>query len=198
MLDALHSRLIFGRRVRVLAQAIADRLPQGARVLDIGCGSGDLAALIMRQRPDVRIEGIDVLVRPETAIPVTAYDGQHMPFADGHFDAAIIVDVLHHTDDPEAVMREAARVAQIVVVKDHLRNGVAAYSTLRAMDWVGNVSHGVRLPYNYLSSAEWESAWNRLGLTTSRFVTRLGLYPRPLAWLFERRLHFVTILQRGG
>jgi trans-aconitate methyltransferase len=64
MLDALHSRLIFGRRVRVLAAEIADRLPQGAKVLDIGCGSGDLAALIMARRPDVRVEGIDVLVRP--------------------------------------------------------------------------------------------------------------------------------------
>ena len=196
MLNALHASLVFSRRIRVLADTIAERLPQGARVLDIGCGSGDLAARIMALRPDVRIEGIDVLVRPGTAIPVTAFDGYHAPFPDGAFDAAIIVDVLHHADEPERLLAEAARVAKIVVVKDHLRDGFAAYPTLRLMDWVGNAAHGVRLPYNYLSHAEWKAAWANLGLKASRFATGLSLYPRPFSWLFGRRLHFVSTLSR--
>nr|AGU10030.1 Methyltransferase domain [uncultured organism] len=196
MLGAVHERLVFGRRVRTLAAALAARLPADARVLDVGCGSGDLAALIMQLRPDVRIEGIDVLVRPQTAIPVHAYDGSHIPFGDGAFDAAIVVDVLHHTDDPEAVLAEIARVAPIVVIKDHLRDGVAANATLRFMDWVGNAAHGVRLPYNYLSRRQWQAAWDRLGLSTSAFATRLALYPRPFSWLFDRELHFVTVLSR--
>lgn len=196
MLGKVHDRLVFGRRVRTLAAAIAERLPQNARVLDVGCGSGDLAALVMRMRPDVSIEGIDVLVRPGTAIPVHEYDGAHIPFADDAFDAAMVVDVLHHTDDPAAVLAEIARVAPVVVVKDHLRDGVAAGATLRFMDWVGNAAHGVRLPYNYLSHREWKAIWSKLQLGTSKFVTRLALYPRPFSWLFDRKLHFVTILSR--
>jgi SAM-dependent methyltransferase len=196
MLESVHAKLVFGRRVRVLADAIVARLPQGARVLDIGCGSGDLAALIMRLRPDVTIEGIDVLVRPGTAIPVTAFDGYHAPFPDGAFDVAIIVDVLHHADEPERLLAEAARVARQVVVKDHLRDGFAAYPTLRFMDWVGNAAHGVRLPYNYLSLAEWKQAWANLGLRTRDFATTLALYPRPFSWLFGRKLHFVSTLSR--
>jgi len=196
MLGAVHEKLVFGRRVRTLAAALAERLPANAHVLDVGCGSGDLAALIMRLRPDVRIEGIDVLVRPETAIPVSAYDGSNIPFEEGAFDAAIVVDVLHHTDDPEAVLAEIARVAPIVVIKDHLRDGIAANATLRFMDWVGNAAHGVRLPYNYLSRRQWQAAWDRLGLNASAFATRLALYPRPFSWLFDRELHFVTILSR--
>ncbi|VXC69874.1 class I SAM-dependent methyltransferase [Sphingomonas sp. AX6] len=196
MLGKVHGKLVFDRRIQVLAREIASRLPENARVLDVGCGSGDLAVLVMQSRPDVRIEGIDVLVRPETAIPVTRYDGTTIPHADGSFDAAIIVDVLHHTDDPQAVLAEVARVARVVVVKDHLRDGVAAGATLRFMDWVGNVSHGVRLPYNYLSSREWAGIYGALGLATDRFSKRLGLYPRPFGWLFDRSLHFVTILSR--
>lgn len=196
MINDLHANLVFNRRVRVLAAAIAERLPANARVLDVGCGSGDMAVAVMMLRPDVRIEGIDVLVRPETAIPVSAYDGAHMPFPDEHFDAAMIVDVLHHTDDPQAVLGEAARVAKVVVVKDHLREGVAAYATLRFMDWVGNAAHGVRLPYNYLSLGEWRRIWSVLGLAADRFVTRIALYPRPFSWLFGRKLHFVTSLSR--
>lgn len=196
MLGALHGKLVFGRRIRTLAAAIADRLPPHARVLDVGCGSGDLAALVMRLRPDVTIEGIDVLVRPGTAIPVHAFDGARIPFADDAFDAAMVVDVLHHTDDPEAVLAEIARVAPLVIVKDHLRDGIAANATLRFMDWVGNAAHGVRLPYNYLSRREWTGIWGRLGLATSRFATRLSLYPRPFSWAFDRGLHFVTVLAR--
>src|SRR5687767_9326952 len=137
MLGSIHNKLVFSRRVQKLAAAIAERIPQNAHVLDVGCGSGDLAALVMQIRPDVRIEGIDVLVRPATAIPVTEYDGCHIPFGDSSFDAAMVIDVLHHTDDPEAVLAEIARVAPQVIVKDHLRGGIAAGLTLRFMDWVG-------------------------------------------------------------
>jgi len=196
MLGAVHRELVFNRRIKKLAEEIAERLPQGARVLDVGCGSGDLAALIMQIRPDVAIEGIDVLVRPGTAIPVHQYDGAHIPFDDDTFDAAMVVDVLHHTDDPEAVLNEIARTARTIVIKDHLRNGFAAGVTLRFMDWVGNAAHGVRLPYNYLTRAEWLDIWSRLQLRTSAFTTRLALYPRPFSWLFDRNLHFVTILSR--
>lgn len=196
MLGAVHGKLVFGRRIRTLAAAIAERLPRGARVLDVGCGSGDLAVLLMRLRPDVTIEGIDVLVRPETAIPVTGYDGATIPFADGAFDAAIVVDVLHHTDDPEAVLAEIARIAPVVIVKDHLRDGLAAGVTLRFMDWVGNAAHGVRLPYNYLSRREWTGIWCKLGLAPGSVATRLALYPRPFTWLFDRGLHFVAVLSR--
>lgn len=196
MLAAVHDKLVFGRRVRRLATVIAERLPADARVLDVGCGSGDLAVLIMQKRPDVTIEGIDVLVRPNTAIPVHAFDGARIQFADNAFDAAIVVDVLHHTDDPEAVLAEIARIAPMVIIKDHLRDGIAANSTLRFMDWVGNAAHGVRLPYNYLSHKEWTSIWRTLDLVVSRFATRLSLYPRPFSWLFDRGLHFVTVLSR--
>lgn len=196
MLGLVHNKLVFGRRVRTLAAAISARVPQNARVLDVGCGSGDLAALIMQLRPDVSIEGIDVLVRPGTAIPVHAYDGSHIPFAQDAFDVAMVVDVLHHTDDPEAVLAEIARVAPIIIVKDHLREGLGARLTLRFMDWVGNAAHGVRLPYNYLSRREWNAIWRRLHLGTSAFATRLALYPRPFSWFFDRELHFVTVLSR--
>ncbi len=196
MLGAVHGKLVFGRRIRRLAGEIAQRLPHGANVLDVGCGSGDLAALILTLRPDVAIRGIDVLVRPDTAIPVEQYDGHHIPHPDGAFDAAIVVDVLHHTDDPEAVLAEIARVAKVVIVKDHLRDGIAAGTTLRFMDWVGNAAHGVRLPYNYLSRREWQGIWSRLTLTPANFGTRLSLYPRPFSWVFDRGLHFVTVLSR--
>lgn len=192
----VHEALVFSRRVEVLARELAGQLPSGGRVLDIGCGSGDIAAAVMARRPDVQIEGVDVLVRPNTRIPVTAYDGSRLPHPDKSFDVAMMVDVLHHTDDPEAVLAEARRVArQGVLIKDHFRDGLLAGPTLRFMDWVGNAPHGVRLPYNYLSGDEWRSIWSRLGLTPTNLRDSLGIYPAPFTWLFDRRLHFVTLLR---
>ena len=40
-------------------------MPRDAHVLDVGTGDGLIAAALAERRPDLRIEGIDVLVRPE-------------------------------------------------------------------------------------------------------------------------------------
>jgi SAM-dependent methyltransferase len=199
-LNAVHGALIFGRRVEVLAEALARGLPAGpGRVLDLGCGDGQVAVGVMRRRPELTIEGVDVLVRPVTHIPVTRYDGAVLPFADKSFDHVTIVDVLHHTDDPAAVLTEAARVARrSVVIKDHLREGMLSGPTLRLMDWVGNRGHDVRLPYNYLDKSQWSEAFGRAGLVEETRETALGLYPTPLSWAFDRHLHFVVRLAPVG
>ena len=164
-------------------------------MLDLGCGDGQIALGLMALRPDLACEGVDVLVRPVTHIPVTRYDGVTLPFADKSFDYVTIVDVLHHTDDPALVLSEAARVArQGVVIKDHLREGLLAGPALRLMDWVGNRGHDVRLPYNYLDRAQWDTALCRCGLKRAKWTEKLGLYPAPLSWLFERQLHFVALM----
>lgn len=194
-----HDQLVFKRRVRVLCDELAARLPEGARVLDIGCGSGHLAAAIMVRRPDVTIDGVDVLVRPGTAIEVKEYDGKTIPYADGAYDVVMLVDVLHHTDNPASVLAEASRVAaQGVLVKDHYRDSPVAGLILKFMDYVGNASHGVRLPYNYLARGQWQAIWQRLGLVPRQVGENLGIYPMPFDLVFGRGLHFVALLGKGA
>jgi SAM-dependent methyltransferase len=191
-----HDAWVFPRRLNRLVQTIAPLLPEQARVLDVGCGDGSLDALLGAARPDVQIEGIDVLVRTETAFPVTPFDGRSIPFEDGAFDAVITIDVLHHAEDAETLLLEAARVARdAIVVKDHYRDGFAAETTLRFMDWVGNRGHGVALPYHYRSRREWEALFQQLGLAVERLETALHLYPPPFSWVFDRGLHFVALLK---
>lgn len=195
-LNAVHSVAVFNRRIRVLAGHIARHLDEGT-VLDVGCGDGTLAKAVMALKPQLRFSGIDVFLRPTVAIPATAYDGVTIPFEDNAFDWVTIVDVLHHTDDPAAVLAECRRVARKgVVIKDHLREGVMADTTLRFMDWVGNRGHDVRLPYNYLSKAEWSAVFDRAGVATVKSDERLGIYPTPFGSLFDRGLHFVATTQR--
>lgn len=196
LLNNVHDRAVFKRRVRVLSGHLADELRDGGTVLDVGCGDGSIAHAVMARNPRLDVQGIDVMLRPHSAIPAKVYDGDHIPFADKAFDWVTIVDVLHHTDDPARVLAECVRVARRgVVIKDHLREGFAAFSTLRVMDWVGNRGHDVRLPYNYLSKAEWHSIFAELSVSPVRWNEALGLYPQPFALAFDRSLHFVATVK---
>jgi SAM-dependent methyltransferase len=198
VIGSLHQKLVAGRRVRVLAEHLAALIPPGAQVLDVGCGDGVIDRLIAERRPDVSIQGIDVLVRPDAQVSVTPFDGMTIPYPDTSFDAVMLVDVFHHTVDPFVLLREAQRVAKTVLIKDHFRNGILAKTTLRFMDWVGNAHHGVALPYNYWSRLEWSAAFEAARLEVSDMKTSLGLYPQPASWMFERGLHFVARLGRAA
>ena len=196
LVGQVHDGVILGRRVERLTNLLGSMFPPAAHVLDVGSGDGKLAAELQRLRPDCRFEGIDVLVREGTAIPVRYFDGYTIPAADKSVDAVLLVDVLHHAADAEKLLRECARVArQCVIVKDHVREGIGAEQTLRFMDWVGNAHHGVRLPYNYWSPAEWEAALTRAGLVARSWRRDLALYPPPITWLCDRSLHVLALLE---
>jgi SAM-dependent methyltransferase len=177
----------------VLSDRLAQLLPKDASVLDVGCGDGRVDHLITERRPDVTIRGVDVLVRPDALMPVEEFDGKHIPYDSNSVDVVMFVDVLHHTEDPLHLLREALRVAsRSVVLKDHTCDGFLAAPTLRFMDWVGNAPHGVVLPYNYWAERQWQRAFESLGVTPNVWIKRLGLYPRPASWIFERNLHFIA------
>ena len=143
------------------------------------------------------MEGIDVLPRAQTHIPVQMFDGSCIPFPASSFDVVLFSDVLHHTPDGTVLLREAHRTARkYVLIKDHYREGLAANARLRFMDWVGNARFGVSLPYNYWARRQWQQAWQQIGLQPEQLVTRLGLYPKPADWIFGAQLHFIALLTK--
>jgi len=181
----------------VLGSAIRELLPAGSQVLDVGTGDGTIAGYWTKERPDLLVEGVDVLARPEAKIAVGAFDGQTLPFPDQAFDVTTMVDVLHHAADQPRLLSEAARVArQFVIIKDHIAISTFDRATLAAMDWVGNAPHGVSLPYNYLSPGQWNDLFALADLEVERTSTDIGLYPFPLNLVFGRQLHFVSRLRK--
>lgn len=197
VLDYFHEGFVYGRRVRVLSNMMAELIPPNARVLDIGCGDGLVSKRIQLKRPDISIEGIDVLLRAKTHIPVTQFDGTKLPYAENAFDAIMFIDVLHHTTDPTVLLREAARVARTnLLIKDHTRDGLFSGPTLRFMDWVGNARHGVALPCNYWPEKRWRETFREMDLEVSHWSNKVALYPWWATWLFGRSLHCIARLTK--
>ena len=194
----LHERLIFRRRARVLAAFLAKAVPAGATVLDAGCGNGVVSHLLRQIAPSLSIQGLEVMPRPSCLIQCAVFDGVTIPLPNDSIDVCMFVDVLHHTLNIEELLKEARRVARkYILIKDHLCRNRLDRAVLKFMDWVGNRAYGVRLVYNYKTRKEWDRIFSSCGLRIASWNSRLPLYPPPFNWLFGRRLHFLSLLEKG-
>ena len=191
----LHQSHANQRRIETLAAHLDRLAPQNARLLDVGCGDGRVGNTLQQRRPDIRYEGIEVVVREGSAIAVSRFDGLHIPFDDDAFDGVVLIDVLHHAADPVALLREAMRVSRAhLYIKDHRSDGLFARATLRFMDRVGNEGHAMDMPHDYWSEAKTRAVWAELGLEVEEFTQDVNLYAWPASLVFGRSLHYFTRL----
>ncbi len=201
-LKPLHHQFFSCPRSKILGSALSKFLPacQDLTGLDVGCGPGTIAKEIRELRPRISFAGVDVIQRlqSETShlIDFQTYDGHRLPYADKTYSFSMLIDVLHHTDSPKQLLAEASRVAQdFILIKDHISDSQLDKLVLSLMDWVGNKSYGVHLPYNYLASRQWQSLFSDLNLTVEGKLEDLALYTGPLNYVFGRKLHFIAKLK---
>lgn len=195
---AIHNRLALNRRLEVLSRELSAIIPDQSTVLDVGAGSGEIAKRIQHNKSTIEFAGIDVVVREDASIPVRHYDGKTIPFEDKRFDYVMLIDMLHHTDSPGAMMREAKRVANKgLIIKDHNVNTKIARRIIGFTDWFANAQYGVPMTYNYLSRQAWQQQWEDLELTPTSYTDNFGLYPFYSYLIFARDQDFICLLDCG-
>lgn len=107
----------YGGRLAVIAAEL-DRveLPEDARILDAGCGTGGvlahLAGLGEAVGADPDPEAVAAAREQAPDAEVHVADAAALPFAAGSFDLVCCLDVVEHVDDDAAVLRELRRVAR--------------------------------------------------------------------------------------
>jgi SAM-dependent methyltransferase len=154
----LHHRDVRVPRAARIVASLARHIGRAESLLDVGCGDGVYALDLARTVGAQELVGVDVHVRPTAQIDVRAYDGLHLPFPDRSFDAVSMIDVLHHREDPRAVLAEAVRVARkVVAVKDHFAFGLISRKLLLLMDVAGNAKDGIPSPGTYFDPVTWVS-----------------------------------------
>lgn len=136
---------------RSTMEVIASLVPQGSRVLDLGCGDGAMLDHLQTTRGcsgyGVEIADANVLAcvqRGVNVIQLNLDEGLSM-FGDQSFDVVLQIDTLQHLRNTEVVLRETARVG---------RTGVVAFPNFghwpnRLSVLLGRMPVTRRLPYQW-------------------------------------------------
>jgi ubiquinone/menaquinone biosynthesis C-methylase UbiE len=105
-----------GRDERVFTYLPVERelleaLPDGARILDLGCGDGSHLGRLATGGSVVGIDlSMELLAQAVSIAPVVAGSGERLPFSDQAFDLVYVSHVLHHSTDHRGVLNEVHRV----------------------------------------------------------------------------------------
>jgi len=105
-----------------IQHSIAELVPQGARVLDLGCGDGAMLAHLQQTRGctgyGVEIDDANVLAcvqRGVNVIQLNLDEGLAM-FDDASFDVVLQIDTLQHLRNAEVMLRETVRVGRVGII----------------------------------------------------------------------------------
>ena len=114
---------IFSKAYQRAAQRMCldcqDFIQKGSKILDLGCGSG-IAGKSFQKFFQAEVIGADVQDNRIYPIPFELIDGKKLPFPEKSFDVVLISYVLHHSEDPTLLLKEAKRVTRdkIVIYED--------------------------------------------------------------------------------
>lgn len=103
-------------------EVIANLVPEGSRVLDLGCGTGELLAYLQDKRGctgyGVELDDANLLAcarRGVNVIQLNLEEGLQL-FQDQSFDVVLQLETLQHLRNAEHMLRETARVGRIGIV----------------------------------------------------------------------------------
>jgi SAM-dependent methyltransferase len=112
-------------------EALADLDLDGRdRVLDVGCGTGELTA-VLREGSPATVVGLDADrdLLAHAALPVVQGDALSLPFPDDAFDLVVCQALLINLPDPAAAVREFARVSSELVAAVEPDNGAVSITS---------------------------------------------------------------------
>jgi ubiquinone/menaquinone biosynthesis C-methylase UbiE len=153
-------------QVARMARHIIPALDLPGNLLDVGCSTGLLSRELQR-KTSMEVVGIDVVCPSDAGFPVLIYDGEVIPFPENSFRNVLLCYVLHHSDDPVRLLKEAQRVCshRLIVVED-IAETSAQHRIAMAKDRFYNMLMVPDMPmtYNFKSTKEWVEIFGELGL----------------------------------
>jgi demethylmenaquinone methyltransferase/2-methoxy-6-polyprenyl-1,4-benzoquinol methylase len=134
--DLMNRLMTAGQDLRWRREAIRRAgLVPGARLLDLGAGTGDLGREALRQRPDLRLAAADFNLemmlagRKTGPQPLVNADALHLPFPDKSFDAVVSGFLMRNVGDLTLALVEQYRILKeggrmVILETTHPRAGI--------------------------------------------------------------------------
>lgn len=159
-----------------------DFIKKGAYLLDLGCGSA-IVAKTFQDFFQAKVIGVDIKDQRIFYIPFEVINGRDLPFPEKFFDTVLINYVLHHSQDPEVLLKEAKRVAKKIVIYEDIPEGILSkiYCQIHGLTF-NKFFQKNNNPASFKTSREWEEIFQKLNLTTifkkkiNNFPTKKRLY----------------------
>ena len=188
-------------------ELIAELVPHGARVLDLGCGDGELLQLLSRQARactagyGIEIDDANVLAchqRGVNVIQLNLEEGLAL-FDDRSFDVVLQLDTLQHLRNTEKMLRETARVGRIGIVsfpnfahwpnRLHVAAGRMPVTRVLPYEWYDtpNIRVGTYADFEILAKKDGLTILDSFGIQAGRIVRSLpNLLASVAVFKFER------------
>jgi methionine biosynthesis protein MetW len=186
-------------------ELIAELVPQGSRVLDLGCGNGELLALLQREQRctgyGIEIADANVLACHERGVNVIQLNLEEglALFDDHSFDVVLQLDTLQHLRNTEKMLRETARVGRIGIVsfpnfahwpnRLHVAAGRMPVTRVLPYEWYDtpNIRVGTYADFEILARKDGLTILDSFGIQAGRVVRTLpNLLASVAVFKFER------------
>lgn len=167
--------------------AVANRLPPGSRILEVGCHTGDFGRALIER--GYRVWGIEN--NPE-AVTVARSNGLHVVCADiedsnfwqsftERFDRVLLMDVLEHLRDPQAALGEIKRVlneeGRIIVTGPNVANWTVRKNLIMGRWEYGDGGILDRTHLHFYTGSSWHSLVSDSGYRITAFESAGGGVP---------------------
>ncbi len=96
--------------IESILESFLGQAMRGYRVLDIGCGNGDISAYFARNNEQYGVDVSDKRRDKNRTFEFCIVNSEVLPFADDFFDVVISHHVIEHVDDQKLHLREIHRV----------------------------------------------------------------------------------------
>ena len=187
-------------------EIIAELVPAGSRVLDLGCGSGELLAYLRDHKGctgyGIELADAGVLASAQRGIEVIQLNLEEglALFGDQSFDVVLQLDTLQHLRQTENMLRETARVGRIGIIsfpnfahwpnRLHVLTGRMPVTRALPYQWYDtpNIRVGTFADFEVLAGACGLAVTDSFGLQAGQVVRRWpNLRASVAVFRFERR-----------
>jgi ubiquinone/menaquinone biosynthesis C-methylase UbiE len=172
----------FASRTRALIAMLDSRVPGNhLRVLDVGCGAGNMIHHLSRYG---KVTGIDNNPVPLRIAHDRGYDArlapaEHMPFDNDSFELVTVLDVIEHCDDDTQILRECLRVC--------VPRGLVAV-TVPAFQWLWSNNDVINDHKRRYSASELKTKLTQVGFAIKGMTyNNFFVFPLATALILARR-----------